>query len=213
MYTFIINGENVPELGKEVFQCMDFETLMKCRQVSTEWCDHIDSFLWDRLSKTEDRPDKPFLPNMPQISDWEKIDYPRILLLLKSASSKEKRIQIARLYLRHAKDKNPKSVRGNTLLHEFAIIGDTELFELFFEEAEDKNPRGFGDRTPLHHAASYGRLDICQMIVDNVEDKRPLDSSGTTPLHWARMSSSIVTDMSYNPNRQAIIDLLEPFEP
>ena len=27
MYSFIINGENVPKLGTEVFQCMDFETL------------------------------------------------------------------------------------------------------------------------------------------------------------------------------------------
>ena len=207
MYPFIINGENVPELGMEVFQCMDFETLMKCRQVSTEWCDHIDSFLWDRLSKTEDRPDKPFLPDMPQLGDWEKSFYPRILLLLKSASSKEKRIQIARLYLRHAKDKNPKSVRGNTLLHYFAIIGDTELFELFFKDAEDKNPRATYDWTPLHEAASFGRLDICQMIVDNVEDKRPLDSSGKTPLQLARIS------WIQSPNRQAIIDLLEPFEP
>ena len=180
---------------------MDFETLMKCRQVSTEWCDHIDSFLWDRLSKTEDRPDKPFL-RKPFLRFS-----PRILLLLKSASSKEKSIQIARLYLRHAKDKNPKSVRGNTLLHYFAIIGDTELFELFFKDAEDKNPRATYDWTPLHEAASFGRLDICQMIVDNVEDKRPLDSSGKTPLQLARIS------WIQSPNRQAIIDLLEPFEP
>ena len=212
MYPFIINGENVPELGKEVFQCMDFETLMKCRQVSTEWCDHIDSFLWDRLSKTEDRPDKPFLPDVPLISDLEKKICPRIWLLLKIANSKEKRIQLARLYLRHAKDKNPKYhpkshkiTKGDTLLHYFAIIGDTELFELFFEQAEDKNPKStYHDFTPLHEAAMYGHLDICKMIVDKVEDKRPLDSSGKTPLQLSRGASR---------NRQAIRDLLKPFEP
>ena len=207
MYTFIINGENVPELGKEVFQCMDFETLMKCRQVSTEWCDHIDSFLWDRLSKTENRPDQPFLPDLPHITDWHKRNSPCILQLLMSASSKEKRIHIARLYLRHANNKNPKAVIGSTLLHYFAGEGDTELFELFFEEAEDKNPRARFDWTPLHVAAFNVHLDICKMIVDNIEDKRPLDIDGKTPLQLARIS------WIQSPNRQAIIDLLEPFEP
>ena len=207
MYPFIINGDNVPELGMEVFQCMDFETLMKCRQVSTEWCDHIDSFLWDRLSKTENCRDQPFLPDLPQISDFHKRNSPRILQLLMSASSKEKRIQIARLYLRHATDKNPKAVNGSTPLYHFACQGDTELFELFFEEAEDKNPRGFDDWTPLHGAALNGHLDICKMIVDNIEDKRPLTIDGKTPLQLARIS------WIQSPNRQAIIDLLEPFEP
>ena len=112
MFPFIIKGENVPELGMEVFQFMDFKTLMKCRQVGTEWCDYIDSFMWDRLSKTEDCPDQPFLPDFPafpiQIDDWQKRNSPRIVVLLICISKKEKIIQIARLYLRHAKDKNPK---------------------------------------------------------------------------------------------------------
>ena len=160
---------------------MDFETLMKCRQVSTEWCGHIDSFLWDRLSKTEDRPDKPFLPDLHQITDGEKRHHPRILLLIICTSNMEKRIQTARLYLRHARDKNPKGVRGYTPLHYFAWRGDIRLFELFFKEAEDKNPKEFiNDRTPLHAAAGSGHLAICHMIVDKVEDKRPLDSSGKT---------------------------------
>ena len=206
MYSFIINGENVSKSGTEVFQCMDFETLMKCRQVGTGWCDHIDSFLWDRLSKPENCPDQPFLPDMPQFSDWDKSHYPRILLLIICTSNMEKRIQTARLYLRHAKDKSPKGVRGNTPLHYFATQGDTELFELFFKEAEDKSPKGMYDWTPLHAAAMLGHLDICQMIVDKVEDKRPLDSSGKTPLQLARERRS-------GANMQAIIDLLEPFEP
>ena len=207
MFPFIIKGENVPELGMEVFQCMDFETLMKCRQVSTEWCDHIDSFLWDRLSKIENRPDQPFLPDMPHVSGSDMIRYPRILMLIESVRNREKRIQIARLYLRHANDKNPKAVNGSTLLHYFAGEGDTELFELFFEEAEDKNPRARFDWTPLHVAAFNVHLDICKMIVDNIEDKRPLTIDGKTPLQLARIS------WIQSPNRQAIIDLLEPFEP
>ena len=211
MYPFIINGENVPELGKEVFQCMDFETLMKCRQVSTEWCGHIDSFLWDRLSKIENRLDQPFLPDFPAYRIPNRISDPRILVLLMCTGNKEKRIQIARLYLRHAKDKNPKGIRGDNPLFYSAWQGETELFELFFEEAEDKNPRGVNDWTPLHGAALNGHLDICKMIVDNIENKRPLTGAmcnyrnGATPLQLAGEISS--------PNHQAIIDLLEPFEP
>ena len=103
---------------------------------------------------------------------------------------------------------NPIVLRKyNTSFHYFAFHGCTELFELFFEEAEDKNPRGVNDWTPLHGAALNGHLDICKMIVDNIEDKRPLTIDGKTPLQLARIS------WIQSPNRQAIIDLLEPFEP
>ena len=47
--SFIINGQNLHAFGTDMLQHLDFKTLVKCRQVSREWRDFIDTFLWDRL--------------------------------------------------------------------------------------------------------------------------------------------------------------------
>ena len=107
------------------------------------------------------------------------------------------------------KTQNPKGLRGNNPFFYYAWVGDTELFELFFKEAEDRNPRGGNDWTPLHGAACNGHLDIIKKLVESplIDDKRPLTTDDKTPLWMAREGGS------WSPNRQAIIDLLEPFEP
>ena len=176
MYPFIINGENVPELGMEVFQFMDFKTLMKCRQVGTEWCDYIDSFMWDRLSKTEDCPDQPFLPDFPafpiQIDDWQKRNSPRILVLC--ISKKEKIFQIARLYLRHAKDKNPKGLR---IKPPFSILPGwgTQSFLSSFSKKQ---------RTGTPGVVMTGHRSMGQKLVESpiIDNKRPLTTDDKTPL-------------------------------
>ena len=82
-------------------------------------------------------------------------------------------------------DKNPRTRRGDTPLHDAAMFGHFEIFMLTIPYIIDKNPRNFNNFTPLHYAAHKGYLKICKYLLENVEDINPTTNTGFTPLDIA----------------------------
>ena len=90
--SFVINDENLPDVGTAVLQHLDFKTLVKCRQVNREWRDLIDTFLWDRLSASQIGQKMKKEGSLPSNLD--------IIQLIRGANSEESRMGVARIYLR-----------------------------------------------------------------------------------------------------------------
>ena len=90
--SFVINNQNIPKFGTAVLQHLDFKTLVKCRQVNSEWRDLIDTFLWDRLLASQIGQKMKKEGSHPSNLD--------VMQLLLGADSEESRMGVARIYLR-----------------------------------------------------------------------------------------------------------------
>ena len=167
-FPFVIHGKHTPNIADTIFGYLDQNTLAKSRLVSKVWKDYIDwkTFLWGNVSKDQ---------------------------YIKAA--KEGRLDICRLIIRKAENKNPASDRFfRTPLHEAALKGHLEICRLIIENVSNKNPADAHVMTPLHYVAGFGQpghLDVCRLILENIENKSPVDKFGRTPLHVAAMQGEL----------------------
>ena len=198
--SFIINGQNLHAFGTDVLQHLDFKTLVKCRQVSREWRDFIDTFLWDRFLVSQIG-QKMMLLGKKQRYLQSNSDIMNILRVAAGVDNYEKRLGIARIYLRHAEEKNPEDDDGRSPLQSAVSAGEIGMYKLFSDHLVDKNhfitkgyyAKGF---SLLHLAARSGHLEICQFIIfiiANTEDKNPVTKNDCklTPLHEAARSGEV----------------------
>ena len=96
-----------------------------------------------------------------------------------------------------------EKVVGITPLHNAALRGRFDIFQLIFENAKNKNPIDFFGETPHHKAADGtggGPHKHCQLILDNIDDKNPVNFNGKTPLDLAIKSnhSPVVNILTHN---------------
>jgi len=167
-FPFVINGVAEKDIETLFFASMadfDVRTLLKLRLVSNRFKDAIDLTHGKKL--------------------WGQQS------LMKAV--KDNRLDICKLIVEHAQDKNPidyeehplSCLWRNTILHEAAKRGHLHICQLIMDHVEEKNPKNYYGVTPLHEAAAEGHLDICQLIMDQVEEKNPKSVDGITPLHIA----------------------------
>jgi len=204
--SFIINGQNLDAFGTDVLQHLDFKTLVKCRQVSKEWRDLIDTFLWDRFLVSQIGQKMMLLGKKKR--HWQ--NNSDIMNILRGAAGVDdyekrpcrkrlvKRMGIARIYLRHAEEKNPEDDNGWSPLQIAESANEIDVYKLFSDHLVDKNhfitkgyyAKGF---SLLHLAARSGHLEICQFIIANTEDKNPVTKTDSklTPLHEAARSGEV----------------------
>ena len=118
---------------------------------------------------------------------WDKKCHPKdhkgVTLLHCAATNGN--LQVYKLIIGNALDKNPKDITKFTPLHLAAGLGYFEICQLIIENIHDKNPKDKFGKTPFHQAAHCGHLKICQLIIENVQDKNPADYDKRTPLHFA----------------------------
>ena len=71
-------------------------------------------------------------------------------------------------------------------LHFAVENGNATLCELILKRSNHKNPKAFGDWTPLHIVAKSGCFETFTAIITQTkDDKNPRDANGITPLHLA----------------------------
>ena len=159
--------KSCPEIGINIFECLDFESLVACNDVSKDFRGFLDNpanriFYIKKIAET-------FLADSNGvIGQLQGIKKP-ILEFLDDEASK---IPLIKLELFH-------------LLHFVASIGDLPTYRKVFLRSIDKQPLSRNKFSPLHMAAKHGHLDICSFIIANVEDKNPKSEERITPLHVA----------------------------
>ena len=127
LFPFVINGEFTPHIANRILGLLDQNTLLKCREVSKIWMSIVDNrtSLWDMVS-------------------------PQVYM----EAARQGKLDICRLFIQYAEDKNPADVHGWTPLHGAASNGQAELCHLIISNIDNKNPADKYGMTPLHMAAN-----------------------------------------------------------
>ena len=100
-------------------------------------------------------------------------------------------LNVCKLIIDNTKDKNPKSINGQTPLHLAARYGHVEICQLIIERIENvakmdlptknkkiekdlkSNPPNKDGWTPFHMAAEFGHFSVCKFMLQILEDKNP----------------------------------------
>ena len=176
-------------LGKQIFNDLDYESLINCTDVSQSWKDfiHHEKILAFREIK--------FYSNLPNTS------IKRILRKFDSSQALILAYNVKTVY------KMGGIFNNQDRLNPFSFAakkGFLEICEMIMENMEEKNPKdkyGHGV-TPLHQAAEYGELEVCRLIIKNIQcdeekcktyqcDKNPNSDCNVTPLHKAAMNGHL----------------------
>ena len=200
----------------------DFDDILKAREVCKDWKDIIDtqSSLWSSfggfhtniyLQAVEENkigivknflefgkePNPVFthddlldLPTPDKESPWNPYDECATPL---HVAAELGRIEIFKLIIQKAEDKNPETISGSTPMHNAAWKGQNQIIKVLMEDdmVGDKNPANEAGITPLHVAARHGNAETCKIIMQNTQDKNPADKLGFTPLHSAAKGNHV----------------------
>ena len=201
----------------------DFDDILKAREVCKDWRDIIDtqSGLWSSFggfhtnyylrAVEENKIDivRNFVafgkePNPVLTSDdlldlyppdndhWNPYDVGATPL---HASAELGRIEIFKLIIQKAENKNPETISGSTPMHIAAWKGHNQIIQVLMEDDRvgEKNPAKKDGTTPLHLAASCGNAETCKIIMQHTQERSPADTYGGTPLHAAAVSGHTET--------------------
>ena len=158
-FPYKINGVVEQDIATVFFSStsdFDTSTLLKLRLVCKGFRDGIDS----------------------NTTLWSRVS------LMKAAE--ENRLDICKLVVRNAEDKNPADQFGITLLHYATMFGHLDIVQFIIERLDDPNPAWHDGYTPLHDAAMFGHLDIARLIIERLDDPNPANQDGVTPLMLAQ---------------------------
>ena len=189
------------QIGKQIFEELDNQSLTKCREVNESWRGFIDGekTISFRMIKSLTNVPDAYLYNI-----FGKVDLDSVIELLKN---------VQQVYDEFRIEQQDYEIKGLNLLDREFIIVDivdgTEIDafclpreldenvlakinagELFLttkgvSKPHPINPSNVLDLTPLHIAAGYGYFNVCKLIAENVQEKNPQDSYGETPLQIA----------------------------
>ena len=172
-----------PELGKGIFDNLDDENLVQCKEISRSWFAFTDGerFYWTRAIRK-------YTDNIEEFKEtWKKVMERTNIEMIKELGLAVKYFLKSHPLQCSWKDCNHRVVPYSPL-HLGTEAGNSLLCRFILGRIEDKNPKAIGDLggwTPLHEAAQIGNLEICLMIMDSVDEKSPKIKDGTTPLHVA----------------------------
>ena len=199
-----------PLLVEMVFENLDDESLVKCKESSREINHHLQNqrFYWIRIIKTHG--------NFKEFADsWKKVvcktpvetvkelaltveeywnfsDYPdfyRLGLQLHPlhVAADRGHLNLCQHIVEKTGDFNPASQPFEaTALHFAAYQGHLEVYQFILDNVDDKNPVDANRRDgPFFLAVKNNQLKFCRVIIKTVEEKNPADKFGFTALHEA----------------------------
>ena len=173
-----------PDVAESIFDKLNNDSLVNCKEVSTEWNSFLDDpkfLLMRKIVK--------ILKSKNQLDLIPKIA--KIITKISTDTFKELEMAVTEFYADESIAKlssgySSKYGKGLTLIHILAGTGNTELLKTLLEKNEDLMCKDLNDHVPLHYCAKNGHLEACQYIIgkmENIDDKNP--KGITTPLHLA----------------------------
>ena len=182
----------LPHIGEKIFDSLDNQSLLKCKEVSRTWYDFVgdQKFPWVRMIKTYVKESNKKYTECPK--HWHKLFRKINTQQVKKFACKiEKKIAL-KISLNCTSTSHVG--KGLTPLH-FAVMFsnyiDYETIKNIFEAEIIKNPRDKDGETPLHIAARESNLKVFQLIKEKVDDINPKNNYEDTPLHNAAWSDRV----------------------
>ena len=163
-----------PMVAQQLFEQLDTENLVNCRNVSQNWQEFIDDQKFYSIQKIE------ILSKIPKF-DWRKI-----FQHINHEAVTEFGQMVSKFFQRHSEE--PKT----SLMHFIAMDGNIKIAKNYLKSNPiiENTENGLG-LTPLHYAASRGNLLLCQFIIRNISDKNPTNLRGLTPFHIAALNGHL----------------------
>ena len=175
-----------PSIAESIFDELDNQSLVKCREVSREWSEFLSSpkfVLMRKIKKTVETRRK-------------------FRGVWRSVGKKHNTNTISQLEVAVTEFfANDENFEGDphmdsysdidtescclTPIHVAAGSGNTSLWETLTEKAAEIQPKDETEQTPLHYSAANGHFETTKLIISKIEDKDPGDKYGLTPLHYA----------------------------
>jgi ankyrin repeat protein len=175
-----------PSIAESIFDELDNQSLVKCREVSREWSEFLNSpkfVLMRKIKKTVETRRK-FRGVWSSVG--KKLNTNSILQLENA---------VTKFFA------NGENFEGDphmdsysdidtescclTPIHVAAGSGNTSLWETLTEKAAKIQPEDETGQTPLHYAAGNGHFEMTKLIIRRIDNKNPSDNEGWTPLHFA----------------------------
>ena len=196
--------ERLPHIGAKIFDSLDNESLLKCKEVSRTWYDFINDqkFPWVRMIKVYVKESNKMYTECPK--HWRRLFRKNNVKQVKTfAREIQKYIAMIIEYdcssLSHVD-------KGLTPLHFASMFCheiDMDIIQRILETEVIKNPRDKDGNTPLHIAADKGHLKVFQLIKEMVDDINPKNDHGNTPLHMVALNDEMI-----NVEGKQIIELI-----
>ena len=163
-----------PIVAQQLFEELDTENIVNCRNVSRNWQDFID----DQKSYT--------IRKIGILSKLPEFNWQKIFQNVNHEAVTEFGQMVSKFFQFW-----PKETK-TTPMHLIAMVGNINIGKNYLKSNPnvENNINGAG-LTPLHYAASKGNLLICQLIISNVSDKNPRNPRGLTPLHTAAFNGHL----------------------
>ena len=223
-------------LCEQIFDSLDNKYLSMCKEVCRSWCYFLDGSkclntrLIPIMQRREGKLHQLGVDLKINVSCFKRMKMKAILTALNQINqlcslwktvdpcgetpfhiiARNGHLELYKLTIENAEEKNPRDNNGETPLHIAADKGYLEICKLIVNNVIDKNskqiegfaplnsptlkkrktcytknPKTLSNKTPLHSDATNGQLGTCQSIFDIGEDKNPNDHTRNTPLHLA----------------------------
>jgi hypothetical protein len=198
-----------PHLFQNIFNNLDNNSLINCREVCQTWKSLLDFEKFVCLRRIQK-----YQGRLEPLDQWIKVikktpvediivlcqvvenlfklgknkmtyNYSPLQIAAETGS-----IQLCRGLIETDHRNNDSYLPNLTPLHLAAENGHFEVFRLILENATTKNPVAFNGLTPLHSAAKGGYTKIIKLLIANGVDKKPLFNE-QTPLQLAALNGHV----------------------
>ena len=181
-----------PQLTEEIFGFLNYQTLVKCREVNESWYNAVTNqrIYWLQIISKYTNSQEVYYKQWMKATEKTPFEILKKLAGLAQVHCKKDHRRTGFFSISPDDDMVEPEL---SLFHILASEGDINLFKYVAGKVECKNILGTKkDRWckkkkyfPLHEAASRGHFDICKFIIGQVTDKNPANDFGTTPFHTA----------------------------
>ena len=187
-----------PQLTEEIFGLLDYQTLVKCREVNENWYNAVTNqrIYWTQMIIKYTNSSKEY--HKQWMKAIEKAPFEILKKLAELARDNCSALKDCQKYepehecdffcVDQEDEKEPELSLFNILASEsnldlFKYVAGKVGYKHTFGTRKDKWSRM--KYSPLHEAVSRGNFEICKFIIDQVDDKNPANNKGHTPFHIA----------------------------
>ena len=207
-----LSGKSVPHILEKIFFSLDYESFMRCLEVSKSWTELLTSESFKRMGKSEFQEN--IVRELLQATDDGNLKEVRGILSsgmvdvdciggpddqtpLHVASFYGQK-DVVQLLLDEGAEIDKADIDGRTPLHLATYDGYKDVIILLLHRGADPKKASKDGESPLHDAASCGHRDVVEVLLDGGDDPNKADMDDWTPLHYA----------SYNGHKDVVKLLL-----
>merc|ERR1712062_35171 len=179
----IMDNPNMWHIRDQIFDPLNHETVLVCRQVCQFWNESLARMSFVKLLQEFGDRDVEYTDEKVSaiVAGWNEA----AKMFVAQASLEE---------LQEVKDSLLRLARGNGKcckdpVHKAATIGAVKLMEFILRTSFDMNTKDNYERTAWHWACSNGRTETAQLLIKSSKDfgidLNAKDNNENTALHWA----------------------------